>query len=1181
MTPRHPRTPRRATGPAIARRHAVARACAALAAPLIVGWVGLAGPAQALDPSALPSQGQVVGSAATLTQQPGRLTVTQHTGRAVIDWGRFDIGSAARVDFVQPGRDAVAINRVVGGGPASLIQGQLHGNGHVFIVNPAGVIFGAGAEVQVGGLLATTLAQARDGGMRNRVAFDGSAVFGGPVPGAVVRNEGRITVAEGGSIVLLGPQVVNAGTLVAPGGEVSLAAGQTAGVLIGTEGATTLTLGGGAAGAAATNSGTIRADGGRVTLQALGTGATAGSVQQAGVVQAQAVSTRGGAVRLLAPAGQAQLSGRIDVGAAHGQAPGTVQMQAARVLVTADAAVRLDGAGHWSAEADRIDVGPGQGSGIAAPVLGASLQQGDVTLTATQGAVAVDAPVTWNSGRLALNAAQGIAVNAHLDATLDAATVGGGRLALAYGLAAPEAGNPADYRLADGVKIGLPAGESFSTRLGSDGAARDYTVITSLGSENVFDGRTLQGMHGRRDGWYALGADIDASATAGWNGGEGFVSIGGVNDPFTGRLAGLGHRISGLSIVRGYESTLHSFLIGLFSTIRGAQLRDLTMVGGQVRGTTTQIGALVGRDQGGSRIEGVSVLDTVVTGGGHGGIVGRKDGELSTYRRLYSRAELRGNGANNYTGTVGGVVQTALNLDLEDVRSDAIMPNAGTAGGIAANLTGRLVNAHSSSEVRAIATGGGLVGRATLSEFRDSSASGNVIAASGPNVGIGGLVGQLDGTAVGERLSASGNVTANGHVLKDIGGLVGRSSIALRDATASGHVSVNVTGLLTLEDQTSAIGGLVGRMTGPGTSSGLRATGDVTVNTVQLLEGVGGLIGIGTSALRDVRAEGAVTGRTTYTHTSMPGVGVGGLVGTQGAADITDASALGAVISHNVRHTGGLVGSTGGSLTRVSARGAVTHTGAGLQTGGLAGRLDNGVVDQARATGAVSSSGNEVGGLVGTAAGAGNGAKITASYATGAVSGLNVLGGLVGNGAVPLRRVFASGDVTSTSGGQLVGGLVGQQSSGASTEAIVEAYATGRVSGGSRVGGLVGQLSGRVVHSHATGAVSGSSQAGGLVGAVTGSSGATASYWNTETSGRTTSAAGTGLTSAQMASLASFAGWDIGTDPAGSSVWLLAPGQAAPTLRGLTPQAPRGAAGAGAAVLRWENLLPAGAGRGD
>jgi filamentous hemagglutinin family protein len=1111
---------RPATRAARARRHAVARACSALAAPLVLG-LAAAGPAWALDPATLPSQGQVVGGIATLAAQAGQLTVTQHTGRAVIDWGRFDVGSAARVDFVQPGRDAVAINRVTGG-EASLIHGRLQGNGHVFIVNPAGVVFGAGAEVQVGGLLATTLPQAQGGSARNRVAFDGRGAPAQPAAPATVRNEGRITVAEGGSLVLLGAQVVNTGTLVAPGGEVTLAAGEAASVVIGAEGRTTFTLETGAL--------------------------AAGTVRQAGVVQAQSVSTRGGVVRLLAPGGDAELSGAVDVGAAHGQAPGALQMHGARVLVTADAAVTLQGGGRWSAEAAQLAVG----TDIAAPVLGASLQHGDVTLTATQGALSIDAPVAWHSGRLALNAAQGLWLNANLDATLDAAAVGGGRLALAYGLAAPEAGNAADYRLAEGVKVALPAGETFSTRLGSDGVARDYTVITQLGSEGVLDGRTLQGMAGRLDGWFALGADIDAAPTAGWTGGEGFVSVGDASNPFTGRLAGLGHAISGLAMVRSPNGTLPNGFVGLFAAIERAGLRDLSLVGGEVRASSV-MGALVGRDRGGSRIEGIRVLDTRVTGTAMGGIIGSQggDGGMSVYRRLYSRAELRGAGSNNQASSTGGVIQFAALVDMEDVRSDAVMPPSSNTGGIAADLTGRLVNVHSSAHVFPGGTGvgGGLVGRATLSEFRDSSATGNVSALNRAVNAVGGLVGVLGGTAVGERLSASGHVTITGGYALDVGGLVGRSSIALRDATASGNVSVDVTNPLSARD-TTGIGGLVGQMTGPGTSSGLRATGNVTVDTAFRMEGIGGLMGSSTATLVDVRAEGAVSARSTVTDLGNLSRGVGGLVGVQTGGAISDAVALGSVASHNARHTGGLVGSTDAGLVRVSAAGNVTHTGVGLQTGGLVGRLDIGAVDQARATGAVSSSGNEVGGLVGTAAGAG--AAITGSYATGAVSGLNVVGGLVGNSAVPLRRVFASGDVTGSATSQLVGGLVGQQLGVGSADAIADAYASGRVNGSSRVGGLVGQLAGRVARSHSTGAVLGTTQAGGLVGAVLGGS-ATASYWNTQTSGRTTSAAGTGLTSAQMASPASFAGWDIGTDPAGSSVWLLAPGQAAPTLRGLTP----------------------------
>ena len=146
-----------------------------------------------------------------------------------------------------------------------------------------------------------------------------------------------------------------------------------------------------------------------------------------------------------------------------------------------------------------------------------------------------------------------------------------------------------------------------------------------------------------------------------------------------------------------------------------------------------------------------------------------------------------------------------------------------------------------------------------------------------------------------------------------------------------------------------------------------------------------------------------------------------------------------------------------------------------------------------------------VGGLVGNNLGA-----ITASYATGQVSGYIRVGGLVGANYGSVQTSHATAQV---SGSQSVGGLVGRNLGDAIT---VASYATGAVSGIGAVGGLIGYEGGNTVRaSYASGRVSGGEAIGGLVGAF-GSSTITASYWDTTTSGQTTGDHGTGQTAAQL-----------------------------------------------------------------
>ena len=177
---------------------------------------------------------------------------------------------------------------------------------------------------------------------------------------------------------------------------------------------------------------------------------------------------------------------------------------------------------------------------------------------------------------------------------------------------------------------------------------------------------------------------------------------------------------------------------------------------------------------------------------------------------------------------------------------------------------------------------------------------------------------------------------------------------------------------------------------------------------------------------------------------------------------------------------GGLVGRNEGTITVSAASGAVT----GLsQVGGLVG-YDRGVssgdsISASRASGTVTGSGDNVGGLVGESEG-----TISTSYATGAVTGARSVGGLVGGLPGAIITSYASGDVSGS--GDAAGGLVG----------------TGNRASGPRTAGSV-------LASYATGSVSGgATNSGGLIGVAQAPSGTrpgpsfTDSYWDTERSSR-------------------------------------------------------------------------------
>jgi hypothetical protein len=93
---------------------------------------------------------------------------------------------------------------------------------------------------------------------------------------------------------------------------------------------------------------------------------------------------------------------------------------------------------------------------------------------------------------------------------------------------------------------------------------------------------------------------------------------------------------------------------------------------------------------------------------------------------------------------------------------------------------------------------------------------------------------------------------------------------------------------------------------------------------------------------------------------------------------------------------------------------------------------------------------------------------------------------------------------------------------------VSNCYATGNVTGNSGAGGLMAANSGTVGNSYSVGNVNGNEYIGGLVG-YSDQGTVSGSFWNTETSGQSTSAGGTGKTTAELQLIATFqgAGWNI------------------------------------------------------
>src|SRR5262245_11355773 len=133
------------------RRHAC---CAALPCLALAVAPVLADPAKLPVPAANFVKS---GSASQAVNPSGtNLTVTQTSSRAILNWQSFNIGAGHGVRFDQPGASAIALNRI-GSADPSVIAGRLSANGQIYLYNQNGILFGRGAQVNVGGLVASTL----------------------------------------------------------------------------------------------------------------------------------------------------------------------------------------------------------------------------------------------------------------------------------------------------------------------------------------------------------------------------------------------------------------------------------------------------------------------------------------------------------------------------------------------------------------------------------------------------------------------------------------------------------------------------------------------------------------------------------------------------------------------------------------------------------------------------------------------------------------------------------------------------------------------------------------------------------------------------------------------------------------------------------------------------------------
>ncbi|EHO63895.1 two-partner secretion domain-containing protein [Dialister succinatiphilus] len=282
---------------------------------------------------AMPEGGVVRSGSGSVTQNGKEMTIRQDSGRLAMDWTGFSVGKDETVRFQQPGKDALALNRVTGN-QQSVIDGSLLSNGHVLLVNPNGVVIGKNASIDVGGLVAST-AQVKDNFMKEFGNSTGAFSLGGVSDGKII-NEGTIK-AEGGLVALHAAKVENSGTISNTGGSAVLAAADTLTLTPDADGKLNFTVDGKTAEASALNKGAITADGGTIVMTADSASDVMSTVvNNSGTLQARTLRKNEKGQILLdgGDKGQVEVSGTLDAsGMKDGQSAGNIKVIGEKTIV--------------------------------------------------------------------------------------------------------------------------------------------------------------------------------------------------------------------------------------------------------------------------------------------------------------------------------------------------------------------------------------------------------------------------------------------------------------------------------------------------------------------------------------------------------------------------------------------------------------------------------------------------------------------------------------------------------------------------------------------------------------------------------------------------------------------------------------------------------------------------------
>ena len=656
---------------------------------------------------ASPIGGQVVSGAGAIAQSGNVTTITQSSQNLSLTWKSFNVGSNETVNFLQPSASAIAVNRIFDTN-GSRILGHLNANGQIYLINPNGILFGQGAQVNVGGLVASTL------DLNDASLSGNSRSFSGTGTGSVV-NLGTINARY---VALLGNHVSNQGLITARLGSVALGAGSAATLTFSGNDLVHMQVDKGVLNSLVENGGLIQADGGYVIMTA---GAKdellASVVNNTGVIEAQAVDNRNGSITLLGgAAGTVNAGGTLDASSATG-AGGKVVLTANHVQVTG----RVDASGANGG--GTVDIGGGfQGKD-------SSIANASQTLVGPGALISADALNSGNGGNVVVWSNQYTAFGGKISARGGMTSGNGGRVEVsskgqlnflgqvdssaAKGISGTLLLDPLDIVIATGGSTTLsPNPYTFATSTGTTStidpsaitsianagtavtlqATQDITVNNSIVESPTTAGGALTFTAGRSitvnadivSGNNNITLDVNNAGGTATSGSANFTSIGHI-DAGTGDIVlTYGTLNTAGTISTGFMSAANLTINSAKNPLGGALVLGQTVVGDQMKvysgGTdiTNPSGTIV--NIGSTSAPATTTLDSC-------NLAGTTCGNITITNSATNLNDIYVN-ANNFSVADTNAVQLGASLGTSDIRGNLNITTYGPIGTLGAVLVG-------------------------------------------------------------------------------------------------------------------------------------------------------------------------------------------------------------------------------------------------------------------------------------------------------------------------------------------------------------------------------------------------------------------------------------------------------------------------------------------------------------